>query len=60
MKKTKATTRVPTGHERVEKPFFRKFNSANRKAAAGRPSPTIISNSPDTAPIVREGGGRWG
>jgi len=53
VRKTKAA--VPTGHERVEKPFIRKFNSANRKARPGKPSPTMISNAPDTAPLVREG-----
>ena len=34
---------------------MRKFNSANRKAAAGKPSPTMVSNAPDTAPLGREG-----
>jgi DNA (cytosine-5)-methyltransferase 1 len=51
----KTKEKVPSGHERVEKPFIRKFNSANRKAKPGRPSPTMISNAPDTAPLVREG-----
>jgi len=42
-----------TGHERVAS-HFRKFNTANRQARANKPAPTMISNAPDTAPLVRE------
>ena len=45
-----------SGHVRVKNQHLRNFGVAGRKAAPGKPSPTMITQGENSAPLVKESG----